>query len=71
MLTAGDVQLARLLVQGEEGKVHGAEAGDGDPTAGGDKGEQICIRMLRGKNENIASIAYQTHRMLYNTSPSG
>lgn len=46
MLTAGDVQLARLLVQGEEGEVHGAEAGDGDPAAGGDKGEQICIRNL-------------------------
>ena len=46
MLTAGDVQLARLLVQGEEGEVHGAEAGYGDPAAGGDKGEKICIRNL-------------------------
>ena len=30
-LTAGHVQGAGLLVQGEQGQVHGAGAGDGDP----------------------------------------
>ena len=31
MLTAGNVQVTGLLVQGEEGEVHGAGARDGDP----------------------------------------
>ena len=31
LLTAGNVESAGLLVQGEEGQVHGAGAGDGDP----------------------------------------
>ena len=30
-LTAGRIQGAGLLVQGEQGQVHGAGAGDGDP----------------------------------------
>ena len=30
-LTARHVQGTRLLVQGEEGQVHGAGTGDGDP----------------------------------------
>ena len=33
ILTAGYVQEAGLLVQGEEGKVHGAGAGEGDADA--------------------------------------
>ena len=33
MLTAGNVQVTGLLVQGEEGEVHGAEAGEGDANA--------------------------------------
>ena len=33
MLTAGNVQVTGLLVQGEEGEVHGAEAGEGDADA--------------------------------------
>ena len=31
LLTARHVQVAGLLVQGEEGEVHGAGARDGDP----------------------------------------
>ena len=32
-LTAGNVEVTGLLVQGEEGKVHGTEAGEGDADA--------------------------------------
>ena len=32
LLTAGDVEGAGLLVQGEEGQVHGAPAGQGHPS---------------------------------------
>ena len=32
-LTAGDVEIASLLVKREEREIHGAEAGQGDPDA--------------------------------------
>ena len=37
-LTAGNIQGAGLLVQGEESQVHGAGTGDGDPEVDGVRG---------------------------------